>query len=106
MKFNCSGCGSCCKRVGANITLLKSLGFPYGVKADGRSCEMLTDDNKCSVYLNRPDICNVDKQYYINPANKGKTKKEVFLQESIICNKFMDEDGVDIKLRVNEKLYQ
>lgn len=106
MNYGCSSCGECCKRIGANIEKLRALGFPYGVQNDGRSCEMLTDDGKCKVYRNRPDICNVDKQYYLNPANKGKTKKEVFLNEAKICNSWIREANLDKKYLIDESQYK
>lgn len=40
--FKCDGCGLCCKAI---------------------NCKHLTEDNKCSIYDTRPDICNVDKGY-------------------------------------------
>lgn len=40
--FKCDSCGLCCKAV---------------------NCQYLTEDNKCSIYDKRPDICNIDKGY-------------------------------------------
>jgi len=106
MKFDCSGCGSCCKRVGKSMELLKQIGFPYGTKEDGMTCEKLTEDNKCSVYRNRPDACNVDMMFYRVHSHSGKTKKEVFLNEAKICNSFIEEDKLDKKYLINLKQYQ
>jgi len=105
MSFGCTGCGSCCKRVGDNLAAHQKNGFPYGVKEDGRTCEKLGEDNKCMVYENRPDMCNVETMFYKLHSRSGKSKKTVFLEEAKICNKFMDEDGVDESLRVNLKQY-
>ena len=40
--FQCEKCGSCCKAV---------------------KCELLTKENKCPIYITRPEICNVEKGY-------------------------------------------
>ena len=45
IKFNCSSCGSCCRRVGDVLDTMKNLGFPYNANDKGH-CEMLAEDNK------------------------------------------------------------
>jgi len=55
IKFNCTGCGCCCSRVGKAMDNMKRLGFPYNAKEDG-SCEMLDENKQCKVYENRPDV--------------------------------------------------
>lgn len=40
--FSCEQCGSCCKAV---------------------KCNLLTKENKCSIYINRPEICQVQNLY-------------------------------------------
>ena len=56
MGFECKRCGRCC--LNPRSVGLLGFDFPYGVKADGR-CEMLTDDNLCMVYEDRPVTCNL-----------------------------------------------
>ena len=53
--FPCDKCGECCRNIG-NISQLKD--FDDGT---GR-CRYL-QGNTCSIYENRPDICNVEKMY-------------------------------------------
>lgn len=67
--FKCDGCGACCR----NLNVLQSYGinnngkfakliadFPY--KHTNGVCEMFdTITNKCTVYENRPIVCNVKK---------------------------------------------
>lgn len=105
MKFNCSGCQECCKRIGYNLPKLREFGFPYSVNEKGW-CEKLTYDGKCSVYSKRPDICNVDKTFYLIHSKSGKTKKEVFLNEAKICNSFIREAGLDEKYLIDENRYK
>lgn len=55
--FNCDKCGICCKC----ITLSDI--YSHLDRGDG-VCKYFNDDtNLCSIYPNRPDICNVDKVY-------------------------------------------
>lgn len=56
MIFICDMCGLCCKHL-EEIPQLKE--FDSG---NGR-CIYLRDDNRCAIYENRPDICNVKKMY-------------------------------------------
>lgn len=113
MKYACSSCGSCCKRVGDNIDVLKGMGFPYSVKLDGKTCEKFDEETRlCTIYATRPDLCNVETMYYMKHdieatlSGKNKTKKEVFLAESKICNSWIRQDGLDEKYLVDEKQYE
>lgn len=93
MSFPCTGCGACCRRVGSKLELLQEFGFPYKPLEDG-SCEML-DNDRCSVYEDRPFICNVDKigEYFPD-------KKEFYLDNIRACNTMQEEDGLDPKYRI------
>jgi len=104
MVFDCTGCGSCCRRVGKFIGKLKELGFPYEVKEDG-SCEMLGADNKCKVYDSRPDVCSVEKMYETVHSKTGATKKEIFKKEAEICNSFIKEEKLDDKFLIDINQY-
>lgn len=60
MKFKCDLCGICCKNI-KHVPQLKEYDNGNG------QCIYLTIDNKCSIYNNRPEICNVNlmyKKYY------------------------------------------
>ena len=66
--FPCTQCGLCCKQLKSSLDNLNSFPlviqdllkrFPHQTKPDG-SCSMLNDDGSCSVYENRPIICNID----------------------------------------------
>lgn len=105
IKFACSGCGSCCSRVGEALSHLRPLGFPYNANEDG-SCEMLTEDKKCSVYENRPLVCRIDRMYNKYHKKTGKSRKEMYREEAIICNKFQEKDGIDKSFRIDLKQYE
>lgn len=48
--WKCIQCGACCKNVKA---LLPDFALP-----DGR-CSKLGEDNRCSIYDNRPEVCKM-----------------------------------------------
>lgn len=66
MDYPCTSCTQCCRRIQAILDMSHEhpviqelvLRFPYKARVDG-SCEMLTDDGKCSVYDTRPLLCNI-----------------------------------------------
>jgi hypothetical protein len=100
MTFGCTSCGACCRRLGLIINEIKKTGFPYNVNEKGH-CEKLNENNKCTVYENRPDICRIDKKYGISEM----TQKEYYLANAKLCNKWMEEDKIDERFKINEKQY-
>ena len=83
MKFPCSKCGLCCKKIGEVVTNLKTLNievdFPYSWNENGE-CKMLKD-NLCTVYEQRPLICDVErfsKEYGLN-------KKQFYKENMKAC---------------------
>jgi len=57
VSFLCNQCGACCK-------ILPKLVAPELV-GDNGFCKHLKD-NKCTIYENRPDICNHEKVYILH----------------------------------------
>jgi len=55
MKWECEKCGDCCRYV-----RLVSKDLDRG---DG-TCKHLNDDNLCSIYYERPEICRVKTDRY------------------------------------------
>lgn len=97
MKFPCSGCGACCRRVWwIGPEALESHGL--SMKEDG-SCTNLLSDNSCAIYESRPDICRVDAQ-----ADKfDMDTKEYYLENIALCNQWMDEDDMShLKIIYND----
>lgn len=106
-KFNCTGCGACCRLIGHIVfsaryrvemgerdgVLLEAANFPYDVKGDG-SCSMLDEENKCRVYEDRPDICKVSRMY--EKYNTHKTRSEYYAENEEACvvlQKVMENEG-------------
>jgi len=102
--FPCSGCGACCRRVNQAVANIGAksvpeehpLYFPYSWDEKG-VCEKLVD-NRCSVYENRPMMCDVEKvAEYL-----GIEREEFFKINARACNMLIDEDGLDesFKLKI------
>jgi Fe-S-cluster containining protein len=94
--FKCSQCGVCCKQAG-------KIGLP--TKEDG-SCKFLSDDNQCTIYDTRPDICNIKTMYNKRKANgMDISYKEYLKMSSQACNDMMDTYNIDKKYRLNPEDY-
>lgn len=61
MAISCGNCKAYCCRQMAKL-------FPEYDRGDG-NCRYITEDNKCSIYSERPEVCNTDilyeKYFYI-----------------------------------------
>lgn len=68
MKFNCDKCGLCCKNLKKN-PIYSALDRGDGV------CKYL-EGNLCSIYENRPILCNIDKSYEL--YFKEEISREMF----------------------------
>lgn len=53
--FQCDQCGKCCEKVGSSKL--------YRFLADSAGKCKYLNDNKCSIYDQRPLICRVDEMY-------------------------------------------
>ena len=67
--------------------------FPYDFDENG-VCEKLVD-NKCSVYEDRPYICNVDR----NQKDSGLSKEEYYEATKMVCSTIIDFLNMDPKLK-------
>lgn len=78
MIFPCEQCGLCCN----HIDLIPQLqNFDSG---DGR-CIHLMNNNLCSIYESRPDICNVSKMYEL-VYHKQMSEEEYIKLNIAGCN--------------------
>jgi Fe-S-cluster containining protein len=91
--FPCTGCGACCRRIKSAVSNFMDAGinmeFPYQWDENG-VCEMLTEDNKCSVYEDRPLICNIEKFAEVFDIDKQK----FFIENIAACNILIKEDNL------------
>lgn len=66
MRFNCEKCGACCMAV---------------------KCSLLTKDNLCSIYENRPEICRVDRMFELTHKEREIPDKKTYYEISKECCK-------------------
>jgi hypothetical protein len=84
MKFPCSKCGACCRKIGEI--------YPELEGPDG-SCIYLSSDNLCTIYPNRPLLCNVDKFY--EECLKDRMSKEEYYELNLKgCKNLQDDDKI------------
>ena len=88
MKFECDSCGLCCQNIGSIKTISEEIALSlinenvvFTYKEVNGMCEKFID-NKCSVYENRPLICNVEKMAELLSIEKSEFYKE----NTIACN--------------------
>ena len=101
MKFPCTGCGQCCRRLDEILAGLSKVNnpalqfllekFPYAPNPDG-SCPML-QDGLCAIYNDRPMLCNLETiqrvldvpdavWFQLNAASCNKLIREAELDEA------------------------
>lgn len=106
-KYPCTGCGMCCRNVGIAVSSAKRMivegntdsyvdevaAFPFPVDDQG-ACVNLLPDNKCAVYDNRPDICDIEKTWEKHHS-PNISKENFFLSTMFVCNKMMMDGGAN-----------
>lgn len=58
--FPCTACGACCRSIHLIEEKYKD---QFEVKEDGKTCVHLGNDNKCTIYNDRPEICKIKGNY-------------------------------------------
>lgn len=94
MGFPCTKCGLCCKNI-AGITELKDFDLGDGV------CKYLNQEtNTCTIYVNRPKICQIDSMYEFK--YKQLYSKEIFYNlNARICNALQEKHGISQDFRIS-----
>lgn len=98
MKFLCTSCGACCRRVGAVPN------FPEPIKPDG-SCIHL-EDNKCKIYETRPELCRVEDLHGKVDHIKHLSLKRYYQLTNSVCNMYILQDGMDDAFLIDIKAYE
>lgn len=104
--FPCTGCGGCCRLIGQVLEKPEEQthpiyryaveSFPY--KADEFGvCEKLVD-NRCSVYENRPLMCNVTLLGQLLREDLD----EWYSENIKYCNTIIDSLGLDKSYKIPE----
>ena len=102
MDFPCTSCGLCCKYVGIQLDkgstnpLVQLLidRFPYETNSIG-TCEMFVD-GQCSVYHDRPLLCNVK----MGGVYLGVQQKDWYKVQALGCNDLIDQYGLDSSFKL------
>jgi len=72
-------------------------------RGDG-ACGNLNENNQCSIYETRPDICRVDKMYEIR--NPTISRKEYYVENTKTCHKLIDKFKLDESYKIELKEYE
>tara|TARA_R100000278_G_scaffold122065_1_gene107364 strand:- start:834 stop:1121 length:288 start_codon:yes stop_codon:yes gene_type:complete len=93
-EFLCSECGACCMIAGKTGYLPN--------RGDG-ACLYLDENNKCSIYEDRPDICRVKVMHKVN--NPEMSKKEYYIKTTKACHQIIDLLKLDKKYKIPTNSY-
>lgn len=63
-------------------------------REDG-ACIHLAEDNTCKIYETRPEMCRANVMVEKNKEKLKMTTKEYFKFSNSLCNKWIEEDGMD-----------
>lgn len=90
--FVCLKCGRCCVQMNLVLERLSALAevigaenacFPYSHK--NGVCEKLTENNCCSIYDDRPVICNIEKLSLIIAQRTGYELSQIREDMELAC---------------------
>jgi Fe-S-cluster containining protein len=101
VKFPCTSCGLCCKKIASILSSVNTKDidevkeFPYKALDNG-TCEMYLD-NKCSVYESRPNLCNVD---YMAKKYSPHSYDDFIKLNIQVCNSMIKEEKLDEKFLI------
>ena len=85
MEFPCTKCGLCCR----SLHLAEELRFLD--RGDGTCRYFSIENNLCTIYEDRPEICRVKYQYQQN--YKEFYSWEEFVEKNVeICNQLVEEN--------------
>ena len=112
--FPCTGCSACCRKLrdiyesaskapeGSTVRTAADE-FPYGWDDSG-VCTKLKD-NLCSVYEDRPLICDVGKLTVLC-HNKGECDiKTLYALNALMCNQFINEFNLSEEFKVDPRQF-
>ena len=78
--------------------------FPYKTDESG-ACEKLDKDGKCTVYENRPLVCNVEKMFETFHKH-NTTRKKHYFEQATVCNSMIKKSNLPDKFLVNKDQYR
>jgi len=91
--FPCTSCGLCCQNI-RNIEELKEFDLGNG------TCKYFNYNNQeCTIYEHRPNICRVDKMFELVYYKKF-TREEFYIGNAKVCNALQVQYKFDKNFRV------
>lgn len=88
--FKCDKCGSCCRNVerwrnnSKKLSELLGVELVFPIRDINGICEYLSEDNTCTIYDRRPDVCRTG--YIFSLLKKlGFLDKEILLMQKQSC---------------------
>lgn len=106
MSFPCTGCGGCCRLISSILKnpenqpdpVMRAAvkAFPYKADSTG-ACEKLVD-GKCSVYEDRPLLCNVSALGHA----MGVEQQAWFRANAYSCNRIIDLLNLDPMYKITD----
>jgi len=74
-------------------------------RGDG-ACIYLGQDNLCTIYETRPMLCNVEEMFNVRKEQEPSlTLKEHYIRNNMVCNQWIEEDGMDESYKIDLKIY-
>lgn len=92
-EFECLMCGSCCR----NVKRYKEEVYPilknilgentpeFNIEDNEGVCTYLTEDNKCSIYGQRPFLCNTVYMFELFSETLGVSKVDLYKAQKLSC---------------------
>jgi len=117
MKFNCTGCGVCCKRLkkildfyknikpGSHQEHLRVMAMEFPYKTNRRGACVKLKNNRCSIYDSRPLLCNI-KGIFEKYPQVAKTEEDWYILNMMACNSMMREEGIPPIFYLNKPFIQ
>lgn len=109
MTFECKMCGMCCR----NIKRYRDEAYPllknilgekmpeFNIKDNDGVCVNLMENNKCSIYKQRPVLCNTELMFELLSKALGIPKIELYKAQILSCE-LNREHNTNLKIQKHE----
>lgn len=114
-EFPCTGCSLCCRNVRklhtdalsypkSSIVYKAAVAFPYTWDEDG--CCVMLKNNLCSVYEDRPLLCNVKQLSNLIALEANTDLNSVYALAADACNNFISAYNLDPSFMIDASQFQ
>lgn len=113
--FPCTGCSLCCRTVGRihsdglkypkdSIVYKATVAFPY--KWDEAGCCEMLENNLCSIYEDRPLLCNVKQLGQLIAHEANTDLNSVYKLAADACNNLISAYNLDPSFMIDASQFQ